>query len=365
MVDTDDEDIIPVEEYEFNDQILGVRTSDRKAAKRTLPPPLKDEDPRIAKRLRRESSTSSSTAADGVVHHVHTVDTATTDSPDDTLTDSVSPAALLPIATTSRAPLRHRKPAEDAKLMEVVRKYGKDWVAVATLVPGRTKEQCRQRWVSTLNPSNGNKGKWTPADDAKLMEVVNKYGKDWVVDATLLPGRTNAQCRKRWVDTLNIFDRKKGKWMPAEDAKLTEAMKKDGKDWVAVAKLVPGRTHKQCRQRWVDTLNPSNGKKGKWTPAEHVKLTEAIKKRGKNWSQLLRWFPVERVNIVVQDGSSIWIQTTPQTQGRKIITRALTRRLTRYRYNRKDTLESYGAIAILTIVYDILYCNISLHDGMV
>jgi hypothetical protein len=73
MENNDDEDTIPVEKYEFDDQILGVRTCDRKAAKRTMPPPLEDEDLPAAKRLRRESPTSSSTAADGVVHHVHTL----------------------------------------------------------------------------------------------------------------------------------------------------------------------------------------------------------------------------------------------------------------------------------------------------
>ena len=110
MEDTDDEDIIPVEKYEFDDQILGVRTCDRKAAKRTMPPPLEDEDLPAAKSLRRESPTSSSTVADVVVHHAHMADTATTDSPDDTPTDPVSPAASLPSATTSRAPCCSWKP---------------------------------------------------------------------------------------------------------------------------------------------------------------------------------------------------------------------------------------------------------------
>jgi hypothetical protein len=59
-------------------------------------------------------------------------------------------------------------------------------------------------------------------------------------------------------------------WTPEEDAKLRIAVKKHGNDWVAVAKLVPGRMNHRCRQRWVQTLDPANdGKKlGKWTPAE-------------------------------------------------------------------------------------------------
>ncbi len=69
-----------------------------------------NEDLPAAKSLRRESPTSSSTVADVVVHHAHMADTATTDSPDDTPTDPVSPAASLPSATTSRAPCCSWKP---------------------------------------------------------------------------------------------------------------------------------------------------------------------------------------------------------------------------------------------------------------
>jgi hypothetical protein len=225
MEDADDEDIIQVKEYKINDQVLGVRTC-RKVAQRTRPSflpaaaaaaenptltPLEDEDLPAAKRLRRQAPTSIPTAADGVVHHAHTSDTATTDSPDDTPTDPVSPAALLPIATTSRAYPRSWKPAEDTKLTEAVKKHGNNWVAVATLLPGRTNEQCRQRWVRTLDlANNGTKGKWTPAEDTMLTKVVKKYGKDWLAVAQLVPGRTNEQCRHRWVGKLNVTMGRRG-----------------------------------------------------------------------------------------------------------------------------------------------------------
>jgi uncharacterized FlgJ-related protein len=181
--------------------------------------------------------------------------------------------------------------SEDAKLTDAVNKYGKDWVAVAKLVPGRTHGQCRSRWVDTLNPSNGKNGKWTLEEDTKLTEVVKKYGKDWVAVAKVVPGRTRGQCRRRWVNTLDIFNGTKGKWTPAEDTKLTEVVKKYGKDWVAVSKLVPGRTNEQCRHRWVGALNVPNGKKGKWTPAEDAKLTEVVKKYGKDWVAAAKLVP--------------------------------------------------------------------------
>jgi hypothetical protein len=41
---------------------------------------------------------------------------------------------------------------EDSKLKDAVRMHGvKDWFAVAARVPGRTKEQCNNRWRDVLD----------------------------------------------------------------------------------------------------------------------------------------------------------------------------------------------------------------------
>jgi hypothetical protein len=113
-----------------------------------------------------------------------------------------------------------------------------------------------QRWTQTLDPANGNKGKWTPEEDAKLTAAVEKHGKEWVAVAAMVPGRTNNQCRTRWVQILDPANVKKGQWKPEEDAKLTEAVKKHGKNWAAAAAMVPGRTNNQCRYRWVRSFDP-------------------------------------------------------------------------------------------------------------
>ncbi len=110
------------------------------------------------------------------------------------------------------------------------------------------------RWTNTLDPTNGYKGKprrsWKAEEDAKLTKAVKKHGKDWVAVAAMVPGRTNERCHLRWVNKVDPANGKKpGKWSTEEDTKLTEAVKKHGKDWVAVAKMVPGRTNTQCRER--------------------------------------------------------------------------------------------------------------------
>jgi hypothetical protein len=122
---------------------------------------LQDENlPPAAKRQRLQAPTTCTTftASDAVVH-AHTADTVTTGSPDDTPTDPVTATASVPSAAASRALPRKWKAEEDTTLIEAVQKIGKHWVAVAVMVPGRTNIQCRNRWV-TVNPADGkNKGK--------------------------------------------------------------------------------------------------------------------------------------------------------------------------------------------------------------
>jgi hypothetical protein len=250
-------------EHVINRLLLGV-TVRRKAAKRRWPrPPAAAAAAAAAagsaKRQRIQEPTSiPPVAADGVVVHAHTADTETSD---DTPTDPVTPTASSPSAVTaSRAPRRNWKAAEDAKLKEAVQKLGRKWVAVTAMVPGRTNTQCHQRWVNTVNPAIGkNLGKWSTVEDAKLTEAVQKLGKYcWVAVAAMVPGRTEIQCRQRWVNSLDpAMGKNLGKWSTVEDAKLTEAVQKLGKDcWVAVAAMVPDRTNEQCRNKWVRTLDP-------------------------------------------------------------------------------------------------------------
>ena len=45
----------------------------------------------------------------------------------------------------------------------------------------------------------------------------------------------------------------------------------DVANWMAIAKKVDGRTAKQCRDRWINTLRPGLTK-GKWTTAEEIMI---------------------------------------------------------------------------------------------
>jgi myb proto-oncogene protein len=154
---------------------------------------------------------------------------------------------------------------EDIKLKNAVEKHGgMDWTAIAALVLGRTSSQCQHRWHRILDArvdrTPGCSGRWTLDDDTKLKNAVHKHGgKNWPAIEALVPGRTRSQCKTRWHDVLdpsiNLVNRRTGKWEEDEDIKLKNAVHKHGgKDWVAIAALVPDRTMNQCRGRWRYSL---------------------------------------------------------------------------------------------------------------
>jgi hypothetical protein len=170
---------------------------------------------------------------------------------------------------------------------------GKDWGEIAALVPGRTKIQCNQRWKNGLDPSiastAGRTGKWTPDEDCKLMDAVQTHGaNNWGAITALVPGRTRKQCNERWKNSLvPSFDRangRTGKWAEDEDSKLKDAVQMcGGKDWAAITALVPGRAIKQCKARWKGVLDPSIDRasgRSCWTEDEDGMLKDAVQTHG-------------------------------------------------------------------------------------
>jgi hypothetical protein len=159
-------------------------------------------------------------------------------------------------------------PDEDDKLKDAVQIHnGKNWFAIATLVAGRTKTQCSSRWYDVLDPriirTTTRTGKWNPDEDDKLKDAVKMHnGENWFAITALIPGRTKTQCSSRWYGVLDPRNVRTtthmNKWTPDEDDKLKDAVQMHGvrKDWKAVARLVPGRTEIQCRNRWRNYLNP-------------------------------------------------------------------------------------------------------------
>uniref|UniRef100_A0AAV1U211 Uncharacterized protein n=1 Tax=Peronospora matthiolae TaxID=2874970 RepID=A0AAV1U211_9STRA len=147
---------------------------------------------------------------------------------------------------------------EDEKLRDAVGRHGeRNWKSIAEEVPGRNHTQCLQRWTKVLAPGLV-KGHWRPDEDELLKELVAEGRKNWGQVATRIPGRTSKQCRERWYNHLDpsII---RGEYTVEEDRMILDAQARLGNRWSAIAAMLPGRTEDAVKIRWKSLCRVRKG----------------------------------------------------------------------------------------------------------
>ncbi|GLT63532.1 hypothetical protein SLA2020_360910 [Shorea laevis] len=193
-------------------------------------------------------------------------------------------------------PLINRSPwtaEEDKNLLFIIQEKGiANWQDTAvSLGTNRTPYQCLARYQRSLNAHILNR-EWTEEEDDKLRLAVEAFGeRDWQSVASALTGRTGTQCSNRWKKSLHPSRQRVGRWSADEDKHLKVAVMLFGpKNWKKIAEFVPGRTQVQCRERWVNSLDPSLSR-GEWTKEEDLQLEAAIEQHGYCWSKVAACMP--------------------------------------------------------------------------
>ncbi|EAY23773.1 Myb-like DNA-binding domain containing protein [Trichomonas vaginalis G3] len=119
--------------------------------------------------------------------------------------------------------------------------------------------------------------RFTKEEDNLLKELAkDKRNKTWKDIAEYLPGRTARQCRDRYNQYL-FKDVVKKPWTDEEDMIIVEKYKLYGPHWVKISHFLPGRSGNNIKNRWHNALTKFHGiqhknprqerrsKKEKWT----------------------------------------------------------------------------------------------------
>jgi hypothetical protein len=111
-----------------------------------------------------------------------------------------------------------------------------------------------RRSEQTENPCEAqpkHRAKFSPEDDARLRSVIRLYGvSNWNLVADHIPGKTARQCRERWMYYLSP-ELNTCPWTPAEDALLIEKYTIFGSRWVQIAKFFTNRTDAMVKNRFL------------------------------------------------------------------------------------------------------------------
>lgn len=106
----------------------------------------------------------------------------------------------------------------------------------------------------------------------------------------------------------------KSYWNQSEDDALRKLVGEDGPNkWKSYAKEIPGRTGKQCRERWANHLNPTINK-GTFTPEEDAIIARAVDEFGYKWADIATLLPGRTDNLV----KNRYNQSVPQFVATKL-----------------------------------------------
>lgn len=132
---------------------------------------------------------------------------------------------------------------------------------------------------------------WTSVEDARLRNAVRQHGQNWVRVAALVGnGRDNKACRQRWL-RLSSF-RKAGPFTATETSRVRRLLEQYPNQWTLIAKsLETGRTGEQVRDLILERLNPELSLKS-WTAEEDELLRKAVSKHGVgHWVRIAEMVP--------------------------------------------------------------------------
>lgn len=102
------------------------------------------------------------------------------------------------------------------------------------------------------------KSKFSPEEDIVLNRLVYQFGQsDWNLIAKFMPDRNPRQCRERWLKYLSPTNRFEP-FRPEEDELLRRLYRQFGAKWVKISRFFQRRTDIQVKNRWLVLMRKEN-----------------------------------------------------------------------------------------------------------
>ncbi|ELP84481.1 transcription factor MYB59, putative [Entamoeba invadens IP1] len=112
---------------------------------------------------------------------------------------------------------------------------------------------------------------WSESEDFLLKQAVETFGDGhWVEVSQHVGTRSRKQCRERYINFVNP-DINTAPWKQSEDKIIIDMYMRNGNKWTLMNKLLPGRTARAIRNRQrVLFFLKQNYKEIKDTPEKHL-----------------------------------------------------------------------------------------------
>lgn len=162
--------------------------------------------------------------------------------------------------TSTGPPWDKEDTARLEKLMENYQGAGysksPQWDQIAANFPGRSAVDCLTQWHKMIPRDQvRGKGSWTAEEDALLIEKHAFFGRKWSKISEFLPGRAGKQCRERYVNHLDPNLKKGAEWTDDEEAILISLHKNHGNKWTLIANQLPGRSDNDVKNHFNSTIS--------------------------------------------------------------------------------------------------------------
>ncbi|OBZ86390.1 Myb-like protein L [Choanephora cucurbitarum] len=138
----------------------------------------------------------------------------------------------------------------------------------------------KQKYKNALDPQHKH-GRWSEDETERLVDLIQRFGQnDMAMIADLLGTRNERQCFEKW--NWQLSNAKKGRFTPEEDALIIEAIKKYGENFGVIQKItgIP-RTPRHISQHYHNMLHP-NVDRSPWTREEEEEVYRICRKNNRD-----------------------------------------------------------------------------------